>query len=247
MTYGFGAALRPGLLRAGVSPCSAMPLLPAGIGALLVMLVARFAPARRVREVLGLVGALIGIGCSLIGQTSRFWAARFERERATAPQASLERLRQFAGDPLPSFIAGRGLAAAGDGHAGWWRLANWRLPAARPSASSPSASSRRTGSTPPAGCGCRAAASRRRSRARSAREAANAGWLGRAPAWAAIALKDWRVIPRDLRNFAQLLSPLVLLPVIYFNLLSGSGGAARDPAIAGRPDGREHARPERTS
>ncbi|MGN6359429.1 MAG: putative ABC transporter permease subunit, partial [Thermomicrobiales bacterium] len=44
---------------------------------------------------------------------------------------------------------------------------------------------------------------------------------GRAPAWAAIALKDWRTIPRDLRSFAQLISPLVFLPIIYLNLLGG--------------------------
>jgi ABC-2 type transport system permease protein len=35
------------------------------------------------------------------------------------------------------------------------------------------------------------------------------------------------VIPRDLRNFAQLLTPLVLLPIVYFNLLSGRGGRRR--------------------
>ncbi|HEX6607185.1 MAG TPA: hypothetical protein VF276_09755, partial [Chloroflexia bacterium] len=65
--------------------------------------------------------------------------------------------------------------------------------------------------------------SAQRSRKRVARDAANAGWLGRAPAYLAIALKDWRVMPRDLRNFAQIIGPLVMLPVIYFNLLGGGG------------------------
>ena len=49
----------------------------------------------------------------------------------------------------------------------------------------------------------------------------NAAGSGAAQPILAIALKDWRVIPRDLRNFAQLLWPLVVLPVLYFNLLGG--------------------------
>ena len=34
------------------------------------------------------------------------------------------------------------------------------------------------------------------------------------------------MIPRDLRNFAQLLSPLIILPAVYLNILSGSGRRA---------------------
>lgn len=226
VTYGFGLHYGPVYYVLAVIAVLGTPLFPAGVGALLTMLVARFAPARRVREVLGLVGALIGISCSLIGQTTRIWSARLG-EAGNDPQILLERLRQFAAIPLPSFVAGRGLAAAGTGH---WLLAISEL----------------TGFlllTFGSFALCVLAADRlyaagwvrmqssgaaSRSRARVARDAASAGWLGRAPAWAAIALKDWRVIPRDLRNFAQLLSPLVILPVIYFNLLSGSGRRGRD-------------------
>jgi hypothetical protein len=69
-----------------------------------------------------------------------------------------------------------------------------------------------------------------RGRQRTQKFARNAGLLGRAPASVAIMLKDWRVIPRDLRNFAQILSPLLFLPIIYINLvnserrLDGPGG-----------------------
>jgi len=66
-----------------------------------------------------------------------------------------------------------------------------------------------------------------RSRQRVARDAASRGLLGRAPVYLALALKDWRVIPRDLRNFAQLLGPLVLLPVVYLNMLGGAGSGRR--------------------
>lgn len=199
-----------------------MPLLPIGLGSLLVLLVARFAPARRVREVLGLVGALVGMSCGLLGQTSRVWTARFERGDGN-PEALFAQLRALADLPVPSFIAGRGLAAAGEGR---WAVAtsDLLLYAAL---------------TLGFFVACVVAAERlyavgwvrmqgsgaaRRSRARVAREEANGGLLGRAPAWAAIALKDWRVIPRDLRNFAQLLAPLLLLPILYINLLGGRRG-----------------------
>jgi ABC-2 type transport system permease protein len=202
------------------------PLLPVGIGSLLVLLVARFAPARRVREVLGLVGALVGMSCGLLGQTSRFWAERFQGSN-DSPEAFFATVRELAALPLPSFIAGRGLAAAGEGR---WQVAAGEL-------------TLYLLLTLGFFAGCIVVADRlyasgwvrmqgsgtaRRSRARSAREGAHIGWLGRAPAWAAIALKDWRVIPRDLRNFAQLLAPLLLLPVLYLNLL-GTRRNARNP------------------
>ena len=196
-----------------------MPLLPVGLGSLLVLLVARFAPARRVREVLGLVGALFGMSCGLIGQTTRFWADRFG-SRGEGPGEFFGQLRALTALPLPSFIAGRGLAAAGEGR---WLVATGDLLlyavltfgifvvcAAAADRLYASGWVRMQGS-----------GVARRSQARVAKEEANGGLLGRAPAWAAIALKDWRVIPRDLRNFAQLLAPLLLLPILYINLLGG--------------------------
>jgi ABC-2 type transport system permease protein len=208
-----------------------MPLLPVGLGSLLVLLVARFAPARRVREVMGLVGALVGMSCGLIGQTSRFWADRFG-SGSDDPEAFFGQLRALTSLPLPSFIAGRGLAAAGEGR---WLVATGDL-------------ALYASLTLGIFVVCAAAADRlyasgwvrmqgsgiaRRSQARVAKEEANGGLLGRAPAWAAIALKDWRVIPRDLRNFAQLLAPLLLLPILYINLLGGRR-RGRDPR-AGAP------------
>ncbi len=219
ITYGFGLRYGPLYYLLAIVAVLGTPLLPAGLGALLVMLVARFAPARRVREVLGLVGALVGLGCSLIGQTSRVWTQRLGQSGAD-PREVLGQVRRVQDLPLPSLVAGRGLAAAGAGDwgaafagvagflvltigffiacvllaerlyaAGWVRMQSSGVA--------------------------------RRSRERVARDAARGGWLGRAPSWAAIALKDWRVIPRDLRNFAALLSPLLILPVVYVNLLAG--------------------------
>lgn len=226
VTYGFALRYGPLYYVLAVIAVLGTPLLPAGVGAILTMLVARFAPARRVREVLGLVGALLGISFSVVGQTSRLWTQRLF-SAGQDPQALLEKLRQVAAIPLPSLVAGRGLAAAGQGH---WLLAGGELvgfllltfglfAACIVAADQLYA----TGWARMQGAG-----SATRNRAQVARDAAHAGWLGKAPAWVAIALKDWRVIPRDLRNFAQLLTPLVLLPIVYFNLIGGSGRRSQE-------------------
>lgn len=241
VTYGLGLRYGPLYYALALVAILGTPLLPAGVGALLTMLVARFAPARRVREVLGLVGALVGVSFSLVGQTSRLWTQRLFGP-GQDPQEILGRLRQLVAIPLPSIVAGRGLAAAGAGNwaaalaelAGFLALTFGLFAACVVAADRLYA----TGWARMQGAGVA-----NRSRARVARDAANAGWLGRAPAWAAIALKDWRTIPRDLRNFAQLLTPLVILPIVYFNIigggrrrsgeltdtLSGLGGGTVDP------------------
>ena len=88
--------------------------------------------------------------------------------------------------------------------------------------------------------------SAKRSQARVARDAANSGWLGRAPAALAIALKDWRVIPRDLRNFAQMLGPLIMLPVVYLEFAGRRRARCLDayaaaPRIGAGPRGPDRA------
>ena len=225
VTYGFGLRYGPLYYLLALVAVLGTPLLPAGLGALLTLLVARFAPARRVREVLGLVGAIIGIGFSLIGQTSRLWTRRFAGAD-NDPGVFIDGLQQIAAVPLPSIVAGRGLAAAGDGQwlaalagvAGFLVLTFGFFIGCVVVADRFYA----TGWARMQGAG-----TANRNRARAARDAANAGWLGRAPAWLAIALKDWRVIPRDLRNFAQLLAPLFILPIVYINLLGGGRGGRR--------------------
>ena len=198
-----------------------LPLLPMGLGAMLVLVVARVAPARRVREILGLVGALFGVSCGIIGQTSRYWASLFAPGREDAEQF-VGTLRGIANWPLPFVLAARSSVEAGRGDfaaalpafsafllmtAGVFALSVWVAEALYASGWVRMQSS----------------GSAKKSLARSARAARSSGWLGRAPAWFAIVLKDWRVIPRDLRNFAQMLAPLALVPFILFNLLSGGG------------------------
>jgi len=228
LTYGLGMGYGPAYYLLTVVAIFATPLLPAGLGALLVLVIARFAPARRVKEILGLVGALVGIACGLLGQTSRFWIGEVDVTQNGAT-AWLEGLRGVAGWPFPTLLAGRGLDSAGMGDwlpasatftgfialtlgfflvcvlvadrlyaAGWVRM--------------------------------QSSGTAKRSRERVEQAASNPGLLGRVPAYMAIALKDWRVVPRDLRNFAQMLSPLLFLPVIYLNLLGDSERNGHGPS-----------------
>jgi ABC-2 type transport system permease protein len=76
--------------------------------------------------------------------------------------------------------------------------------------------------------------SARRTRQRAQQAASRRGLMSRASAELAIMLKDWRVIPRDLRNFAQMLAPLLFLPVIYLNILGDRRGSNPLSGMFGR-------------
>jgi len=115
--YGIGLRYGPAYYVLTLIALLGTPLLPAGLGSLAVMLVARFAPARRVREFMGLVAAVFGIGCSVISNLNRWWARPGTVSRLDLG-AFLEQARQFADLPIPSFVAGKGLAAAGVGNIG---------------------------------------------------------------------------------------------------------------------------------
>lgn len=212
------------------------PLLTAGIGALAVMLVARFAPAHRVREVLGFVAAIFGLSCSLLGQTSRLWAERFEQFESD-PQALLAAVERFSNVPLPTLVAGRGLAAAGYGRVGAslldlavFLLITFGFFALCVVLAD---SLYTSGWTRMQSTGTARRSARDQARAR------RGGALVNAPSLLTIALKDWRVIPRDLRNFAQMLSPLLLVPIIYINIVTNGGprGQANISQFLGRFEG----------
>lgn len=230
LTYGLGLRYGPLYYLLALIAILGTPLLPAGLGALAVMLVARFAPARRVREFMGLVAALFGIGCSLIGNLNRLW---MRPGAGGAPDLNLllERVQAFANLPVPSLVAGKGLAAAGTGDiglalidlSGFLLLTFGSFAACVWLADSLySTGWMRMQSSGDAN----------RNKQRSARFAANSGMLGDAAPSLALALKDWRVIPRDLRNFAQFLSPLILLPILYLNFFGGRSGGLNAVAQA---------------
>lgn len=224
-TYGLSVGYGPLYYLLALVVALGTPLLPAGLASILVMLVARFAPARRVREVLGLVGALIGIACGILGQTMRFWMPGISVSRGEAGEVAAT-LRGLAEVPLPPMMAGRGLAAAGTGDwagaagnllgyfavtFGFFALCVWLA----------------EGLYAAGWVRMQSSGSAKRGRQRADQAAQKRGMLSSAPAYAAVMLKDWRVIPRDLRNFAQMLSPLFFLPVVYINMLSEARGEDR--------------------
>ena len=246
LTYGISLHYGPFYFIFMLVAVLGTPLLPAGLGALLVLLVARVAPVRRVREVLGLVAALFGTSCALISNTASYWSRQLSGIDPTL-EGLLKLIHSFANLPVPSLVAGRGLVAAGQGSllpalglmvsfllvtfgffagcvwladrmyaTGWLRMqgagSTKRTHRAPTSLAAPAAPAV---AMPVASAGEQAdAPGLSRSRRRE---------IGTAPFFA-IALKDWRIIPRDLRNFAQFLSPLFLIPLIYIQLFLTPGG-----------------------
>ncbi len=108
---GYGHGLGYGLLY-GVSAVVILlflPLLPAGLGTLLLMAVVRVLPARRARELVSILSGLVGIGFYLTSQFSAELAPVL-----TSPQ-SLQALLVTDIPLLPSVWVGRVLVAAGQG------------------------------------------------------------------------------------------------------------------------------------
>jgi ABC-2 type transport system permease protein len=88
----------------------ALALAAAGISGLLVMLVVRIFPARRVAEVLGFVGAILSFLCSQSGQLARF--SQFSQDQATQALGMVSHINQ---PWSPITWAGRGLVDLGVG------------------------------------------------------------------------------------------------------------------------------------
>lgn len=222
LMYGIGIGYGPLYYVLAIIAVLGTPLLPAALGAMLVLLVARFAPARRVREVLGLMGALFGLTCGILGQTSRFWFRAFEDVPSDDTEQFFEGVRGFFAWPFPPFMAGRGLEAAGRGdflgalgNLSLFLLLTFGVFALIVYAADFLYA---TGWVRMQSSG-----SAKRSKQRADKAAREGGWLSRVSADMAIAIKDWKVIPRDLRNFAQMLAPLIFWPIFYLNV-TGSGG-----------------------
>ncbi|MEO7912962.1 MAG: hypothetical protein ABIV47_25215 [Roseiflexaceae bacterium] len=211
-----------------------LPLLPTGLGALLVMAVVRVIPARRAREIVGVIGGMVGISWYIFSQFSNQIAPRVANARM------LDYLRRFDNPLLPSAWAGRALAAAGEGN--WAQLALYGGLFAGLSI----------------GCFalCIALAERlyyagwsnmstQGGRVRKRRRTKDEGqtpaldnpqsFVSRLSSFvlprqsAAVLYKDLRVFPRDLRNVQQLIFPLVVAGIWTFRLItSGSPFGAGD-------------------
>ena len=109
---GYGQALGYGLgfWAALVLVLALLPLLPVSIGTLLTMLLVRFIPAKRLRDVLAVVSGLFGLVFYIGSQSLN----RFADNLAT-PQTA-ERLLRFDLPVLPTSWGARMLIAAGTGN-----------------------------------------------------------------------------------------------------------------------------------
>ena len=115
--YGLGVSRGYNFLYYPLVPLMmiALALAGAGLSSLLVMLVVRVFPARRVAEVLGFVGATVSILCSQSGNLMNFSRGRTAISKDQI--SSLFDLLTRINNPwLPFSWAGRGLVELGSGH-----------------------------------------------------------------------------------------------------------------------------------
>jgi ABC-2 type transport system permease protein len=208
------------------------PLFPGGLGALLVMAAVRVLPARRAREIVGVLGGLIGVAFYLVTQLAGRIVPQFVNAQSVSAILSLN------SPLLPSAWAGRALVAAGEGdlatllllgsaftllsllsfggclllaerlyYVGWANLANQGGRVRRD--------------------GRRQEPEVRSTDERPRNSALYAGLLCFLPVPSrAILVKDLRLFRRDLRNLQQLIFPLAIAAFWMFQLLMGGANAS---------------------
>jgi ABC-2 type transport system permease protein len=231
--YGVGMGFGAAFFVVAVLVLALLPLLPAGLGALLVMAVVRVIPARRAREIVSVIGGLFGASWYILNQFAPQVAPRLANIR------TLESLRQLDVPLLPSAWAGRALIAAGQRE--WLTLLVY--------------GGLFVGLSIAIFAGCLVLAERlyyagwsnmatqggrvrRRKTPNEGRKSADSPSLALRLASfllpgqsAAIFYKDLRVFPRDLRNLQQLIFPLALAGIWTFQLVTSSSAAAGSRAF----------------
>ena len=204
-----------------------------GISAMGVMVVVRIVPARRVAEVLGLVGGVVSILCSQSSQFMRLSGVT----RSVSPTQMLAlagTATQFDTPYSPLAWPGRALVALGEGQ---WLLALLlvgvtvaltvgvfavSLAASEGLYITGWARTRSSGAVHKV-----ARAERRRATLDSARLANGRRLL---PAsFTAIVAKDWKLLTRDLRNYSQLITPIIFGVIYTFSLARGTQQVPASP------------------
>jgi hypothetical protein len=236
---GYGAGLGYGLVYylALLVVLALFPLLPAALGVVLVMAVVRVVPARRAREIVGLLGVLAGASWYVVSQLGGRVAAQL------ATVQTVTTISQLDNPLLPSAWAGRALVAAGRGDGAALALYGGVFVAASLGLFG----------------GCVWLAERlyyigwtnmaaqggtvRRRAADDGPRADRDRWFGPVfrllssalpPESRAILRKDLRSFPRDLRNLQQLIFPLIMAGVWIFQLVTARPGPAEGvpPALS---------------
>ena len=236
--FGLGASNNYTLLYypALILVLACIALAAAGVAALLVMLVVRIFPARRIAEVLGFLGAIISFLCSQSGQLARF--DRISEDQAGTALALLERADMIWS---PLTWAADGVSALGKGN---WPLGIGLTALAIFLCGGLFAVSLVTaeGWYYSGWAGMQSNARKRRpprSGARTAAAAAAASWTARTarrllplPVLGMIG-KDWIMMRRDLRNLSQLVTPLIL--GIVYAIVVFRGNQSPEPAPNASP------------
>jgi ABC-2 type transport system permease protein len=189
----------------------------AGMAAVGVMGVVRLVPARRVAEVLGLVGGVTTILCSQSSQLMR--ATGLGRTSSAQVMAMVNTVAQFNQPYLPLAWPGRALVALGEGQ---WPAALLLVSATTAMtlgafAVSLVASERLYIS---GWARTRAGAASRRVVHVERRKSGAVRFLPSAVS--ALVVKDYRLLTRDLRNLSQLITPIILGVIYTFSLLGGT-------------------------
>jgi ABC-2 type transport system permease protein len=200
----------------------ALALAAAGISSLLVMLVVRIFPARRVAELLGFIGAIFWITCSQWGNLAQMGEPN--PEQAVQALAVFNRFNQ---PWSPIAWAGRGLENIGSGH---WLAGSAYLALTFILAGGAFVLTLNTAEKMYYSGWARMQVNAQRKKPRRASRnkaffAPLVAFLERSTpsALRAIIVKDWLVMRRDLRNMSQLVTPLILA-VIYAVMFLRSGG-----------------------
>ncbi len=222
--FGLGAASHYSILYypAVVIVIAALALAAAGISALLVMLLVRIIPPKRIAEVLGFVGAVLAMIMSQAGNIINFGEVTPDNEQLQQAVSTLERINS---PWMPLTWAGRGLVSLGEGD--WipaiglitltlgiciglfwlalivserWFYSGWAGIQVVSTKKKPT---------------------RRRSTKTSTRKNFLIRWIS--PNIRAIIRKDFLVLRRDLRNLSQLVTPLIFGVIYSFLLLRNNG------------------------
>src|SRR6266508_3816940 len=209
-----------------------LPLLPTGLGALLVMAVVRVISARRAREIVGVIGGMVGVSWYIASQFSRQLAPRVASAR------TLDYLRRFDNPLLPSAWAGRSLVAAGEGR--WAELLLYGGLFALLSLGVFAACLLLAEQLYYAGWsnmstqGGKVKGKRQKAKGMDRAERTPFYLLPFTfflPAQSrAVLYKDLKVFPRDLRNLQQLIFPLVLAGIWTLQLVTGGVSMGRGQA-----------------
>lgn len=248
LLVGYGVAMEYGLLYYGAlaGVLVLLPLLPVGIGALLVMVVVRIIPAHRAREVVSVLGGMLALVFYVLGQFVPELAPSVNTSRGLQVAQSLD-LPLF-----PSAWAGRALVGVGAAdwvaavlygglflgvsvlvfggclliaerlyYAGWSNVVIQTGRARRPTAIG--RVDRAEESAGPRQLVRAALFHPRRFLLRF--------WYGFDAPSVAIFLKDWRIFPRDVRNIQPLIFPLafaIIWAIRLVTLPDGPSGGAED-------------------